>query len=134
MENIEFIESDGQTIAIIIRASFEPDRTTFISPNTHEQQVGFVVYPAQGHIRPHKHVPLERHIQSTSETLVVRKGLTEVQLYNDDQKLVAERILGEGDILVLVSGGHGFRMLKDTVLLEVKQGPYTGLTEKEHFH
>ncbi len=41
--------------------------------------------------------------------------------------------MSTGDILVLVSGGHGFRMLEDTVLMEVKQGPYTGLKEKERF-
>jgi hypothetical protein len=33
----------------------------------------------------------------------------------------------------MVGGGHGFHMLEDTVLLEVKQGPYTGIDEKEHF-
>lgn len=132
-EDVEFIQSDDQTIAILIRASLSPEKTTFISPEDHEQQVGFVVYPAQGEIQAHKHVRLDRHIQSTSETLIVRKGQAEVRLYDEGQNLVAERILDAGDILVLVSGGHGFRMLEDTVLLEVKQGPYTGLKEKEHF-
>lgn len=133
MKEIEFIEKSGKTIAIIIKATYSPDKTTFISPGTHEQQVGFVVYPAQGYIKAHKHVPFERHIKNTSETLVVRKGRTEASLYDDNEELIAERILEEGDILMLVSGGHGFRMLEDTVLLEIKQGPYSGLAEKEHF-
>jgi len=133
MKEIEFIEKSGKTIAIIIKATYSPDKTTFISPGMHEQQVGFVVYPTQGFIRAHKHIPLERHIKNTMETLVVRKGRVEAMLYDDDQELIAERILESGDILVLVSGGHGFRILEDTVLLEIKQGPYTGLTEKEHF-
>jgi hypothetical protein len=38
-----------------------------------------------------------------------------------------------GDVVVLLDGGHGFRMLEDTVLLEIKQGPYSGLGEKEQF-
>jgi hypothetical protein len=32
-----------------------------------------------------------------------------------------------------MTGGHGFRMLEDTVLLEVKQGPYGGQAEKSRF-
>jgi hypothetical protein len=39
----------------------------------------------------------------------------------------------EGDVLLLVKGGHGFRMLEETVFVEIKQGPYTGLDEKERF-
>ena len=35
--------------------------------------------------------------------------------------------------MLMISGGHGFRMLEDTVLFEVKQGPYTGLDEKKWF-
>lgn len=57
----------------------------------------------------------------------------EAQLYDDEQRSVAKRILEAGDVLVLVSGGHGFRMLGETILLEIKQGPYTGLVEKRRF-
>jgi hypothetical protein len=49
------------------------------------------------------------------------------------KETVATRELREGDILLLVDGGHGFRMLEDTVFVEIKQGPYTGLDEKERF-
>jgi hypothetical protein len=65
--------------------------------------------------------------------LVVRQGCCEVDIYNDDRQLVATRELREGDIMLMVGGGHGFRMLDDTVFLEVKQGPYTGIDEKERF-
>ncbi len=132
MEAIEFIKADDKTLAIIIRAGFEPQRTTFITPESFEQQVGFIVYPTGGVIAPHKHKRIERHLDHTSETLVVRKGRLEVQLYDEAGAIVAERELVPGDILVLVSGGHGFRMREDTVILEIKQGPYTGLAEKEH--
>jgi len=43
------------------------------------------------------------------------------------------RILEEGDILFLINGGHGFKMLEDSVLLEIKQGPYLGKDDKEKF-
>jgi hypothetical protein len=79
------------------------------------------------------HRPLERHLIGTSEVLLVRKGRCEVDIYSDDRKVVATRELRQGDIILTVAGGHGFRMLEDTVFLEVKQGPYTGIDDKERF-
>ena len=38
-----------------------------------------------------------------------------------------------GDVMVMVSGGHGFRMIENTVFLEIKQGPYIGIDEKKRF-
>ncbi len=130
---VEKIFSGEQCLAYIIRASFLPEQTTFLTPPEYKQQVGYVVYPAGGQIQRHVHRPLERHLVGTSEVLVVRQGCCEVDLYNDDRQLVATRELREGDIMLMVGGGHGFRMLDDTVLIEVKQGPYTGIDEKERF-
>lgn len=129
----ERIEHGGQPLAYIIRAALMPDRTTFVTPNDFKQQVGFVVYPAGGEIVRHVHRPLERHLIGTSEVLIVRKGRAEIDVYDDDRTLVATRELREGDVMLMVGGGHGFRILEDTVFLEVKQGPYTGIDEKERF-
>ena len=124
----------GETcITYIIRASFLPDKTTFLTPPDYKQQVGYIVYPAGGEIQRHVHRPLERYIVGTSEVLVIKKGKCEIDIYNDDQELVATRELHEGDVMLMVGGGHGFRMLEETVLMEIKQGPYTGIDEKERF-
>lgn len=133
MNPVEQITHNGQPLALIIRATFCPERTTFLTPPEFKQQVGFVVYPAGGEIARHVHRPLERHLIGTSEVLVVRSGRCQVDIYNNDRKLVATRELHTGDILLLVDGGHGLHMLEDTVFLEVKQGPYTGVDEKELF-
>jgi len=124
----------GETcLAYIIRAELNPEKTTFLTPPDYKQQVGYIVYPAGGEIQRHIHRSLERHLIGTSEVLVVKKGRCEIDTYNDERKLVATRELREGDLMIMVSGGHGFRMLEDSVLLEVKQGPYTGEDEKERF-
>jgi uncharacterized protein with PhoU and TrkA domain len=120
-------------LAYIIRGDLMPSRTTFLTPPQFKQQVGFVVYPAGGEIQRHVHRPLSRHLVGTSEVLIVRRGRCEIDIYNDDRELVATRELREGDIMLMVGGGHGFHMLEDTVFLEVKQGPYTGQDEKERF-
>src|SRR5438105_14279301 len=133
MTDVERIERNGKPLAYIIRAQLMPEKTTFLTPNDFKQQVGFVVYPKDGVITRHVHRPLERHLVGTSEVLIVRKGRAEIDVYDDDRTLVATPGLGDGDIMLMIGGGHGFRMLEDTVFLEVKQGPYTGVDEKERF-
>ena len=130
---IERICWNEQPLAYIIRAELMPDKTTFITPPEFKQQVGFVVYHKGGEISRHKHRLLERHLIGTSEVLLIRQGRCEIDIYNDNRELVASRELITGDIMLMVGGGHGFRMLEDTVFLEVKQGPYTGEEEKERF-
>jgi hypothetical protein len=130
---VEKICWEGQCLAYVIKASFVPERTTFLTPPDYKQQVGYVVYQAGGQVQRHIHRALERHLVGTSEVLIVRQGCCEVDIYNNDRECVATRELREGDVMLMVGGGHGFRMLDDTVLLEVKQGPYTGVDEKERF-
>lgn len=130
---VEQITWNGQHIATIIRRDYMPDTTTFISPDSYYQQLGFVVYPAGGEVVRHSHLPLQRHLVGTPETLLIRKGRTEVELYALDKSPLGTWVLEEGDMIQLVAGGHCFKCLENTVFLEIKQGPYTGLVEKERF-
>jgi quercetin dioxygenase-like cupin family protein len=130
---IEHVMWHDQHIATIIRASFMPTETTFVTPDHYYQQTGFVVYPKGGIIPRHSHLPIQRHLVGTSEALLVRSGRVEADLYALDRSLLGTWNLCAGDIIILVAGGHGIRCLEDTVLLEIKQGPYTGLVEKERF-
>jgi hypothetical protein len=47
--------------------------------------------------------------------------------------LVRSELLRAGDLIVFLAGGHGFRLLEDCVMLEIKQGPYSGVDEKTRF-
>jgi hypothetical protein len=131
--SVEHICWHDQRIATIIRKDYMPESTTFISPDSYYQQLGFVVYPTGGEVVRHSHLPLQRHLVGTPETLLIRKGKVDVELYAVDKSLLGTWTLEEGDMIQLVSGGHRFRCLADTVFLEIKQGPYTGLVEKELF-
>jgi len=130
---LERITWNETPLAYIIKSEMVPDKTTFLTPPEFNQQVGFVVYPAAGEITRHMHLPQERHLIGTSEVLVVKSGRCLVDVYNDDKVLVDTQELRTGDVLLMVGGGHGFRMLEDTVFLEIKQGPYLGMEEKERF-
>ncbi|GAG09951.1 unnamed protein product [marine sediment metagenome] len=106
MSTVEHILAhDQQLIAIIVAQAHNPPSTEFVTSSDLNLQVGFIKYPAGGDIQPHVHRPLERHITGTGEVLLVCSGRMEVSLYDDDRRLVAQRVLSEGDLLVLVSGG-----------------------------
>lgn len=130
---VEIISANGHPLTYIIRGGNLPDRTTFLTPPEFKQQVGYVAYPAGGVIARHMHVPIHRHLIGTSEVLVVLRGHAWIDVYGEEHDLVASRELHAGDVMLMVGGGHGFRIIEDTVFLEIKQGPYEGLEEKERF-
>ena len=66
---VEKIYSGEQCLAYVIKASFLPERTTFLTPPDYKQQVGYVVYPAGGEIQRHVHRPLERVRESRRHRL-----------------------------------------------------------------
>jgi hypothetical protein len=51
-----------------------------------------------------------------------------VAFYDDGEK-IKTTILNMGDTILLISGGHGFDMLEDSKIIEVKQGPYGGMEQ-----
>jgi len=131
---IEWIKDGEDVLAVIIPAEYQPDKTEFITPLDYKQQLGFVVYKGGESIVPHTHVPMNRSLVGTSEVLLIKSGRVEIDLYTKEKKFVVTRVMNQGDIILLVSGGHGFRMQEDTVMVEVKQGPYIGIEEKERFN
>ena len=133
MTNVEEIVDGATTLAYLIRHEATSNKTEFFTSDDSTFQAGFVVYPAGGRAQAHLHLPVVRQVVGTSELLIVRSGRCIVDIYSDDRRLVASRDLEAGDVVLSVSGGHGFRMTEDTVLFEVKQGPYGGLAEKERF-
>jgi hypothetical protein len=131
---VEWIyDEEGNSLALIVRRSWWPRSTQFVTPPEFRQQVGFIVYKEGQAIDSHIHVPIERHLVGTSETIVVRKGKARVSFYRRDKSFITSRVIWSGDFVLLADGGHGFEFLEDTILLEVKQGPYTTAVEKERF-
>jgi mannose-6-phosphate isomerase-like protein (cupin superfamily) len=132
--SIEYIKTaDNVLTSIIIRRDYQPTETTFITNPNLAQQVGFVVYPPGGVIKRHIHKNVDRQNISSSDALIVREGRLEIDIYDRNKVLLATRELQAGDFVLMVSGGHGFRILETTVLLEIKLGPYAGASDKELF-
>ncbi len=133
MEFVEAIRQDDRLLCLVVRPPPRLEATTFVTPDELSLQLGFIVTPRGGGVPRHSHRPVERRVTGTSEVVMVRSGRCSVDIYDDARNLVASRQLAAGDIVVLVAGGHAFAMAEDTVLIEVKQGPYAADADKERF-
>ena len=133
MADVEKIKKGDTVLAIIIPSDFSCQGTRFFTPKDYSQQLGFIHHECGDIIQTHSHKPNERIVARTQEVLFVKKGNMKVKLYDADRNFVCDRLLGEGDVIILVSGGHGFEFLEETELIEVKQGPYLEEDDKERF-
>ena len=84
-------------------------------------------------IEPHVHNPVERIVSYTQEVLFIKEGKLKVDFYSNNQKYLESRELNKGDVILLMTGGHGFEILEDLIMFEVKQGPYAGDKDKTRF-
>jgi hypothetical protein len=131
--DFEIIADGVRVFAYLVRARATSDSTRFLTPDDLNLQLGMIAYRSGGRVLPHRHLPVERTKRGTMEAVLVRNGLCDVDIYDDAQVKFATRTLVPGDLVLLVSGGHGFRMREDTVLLEVKEGPYVAGGDKVVF-
>jgi hypothetical protein len=129
----EEIATDNQLLAIIVRGGFDEPGIQFFTPNNLSQQLASMSYRAGRVIPAHTHNPVTREVTYTQETLFIRKGKVRVDFFTDARKYVTSRILCAGDVILLVSGGHGFEILEELNMVEVKQGPYAGDADKTRF-
>ena len=130
---IEKIEINSEIIAIIVRKNFRDPGIHFFTPNDYSQQLAFMSHPLGKEIQPHIHKKVQREVNYTQETLFIRKGKLQVDFYTDEQEYAESRILESGDVILLIKGGHGFKVLEDLEMFEVKQGPYAGDEDKIKF-
>ena len=84
-------------------------------------------------IQPHMHNLAPREVFFTQEALFIRRGKLRVDFYSVQREYCKSRVLGSGDVILLIAGGHGFEVLEDLNMVEVKQGPYAGDADKTRF-
>jgi mannose-6-phosphate isomerase-like protein (cupin superfamily) len=76
----------------------------------------------------HKHLwkdlPTNRNI--AQESWVILKGRVEVTFFDLDNSQLEKLVLNAGDISITLYGGHGYKVLEDTIAIEFKSGPYLG--------
>lgn len=122
-----------EILAIIIRDDFDTEGIDFVTPGDYSQQLAYMHHPKGHVILPHIHKKVKREILYTREVLFIKSGKIRCDFYSDDKNYLKSIILYSGDIILLVSGGHGFECLEETKMVEVKQGPYVGEDDKVRF-
>ncbi len=130
---IETIQHAGARLAIILRREFDDEGVHFMTPSDLSQQLGYMRHPAGKVIDPHVHNPVQREVHLTQETLVLRKGRLRVDFYDTEKNYLESRVLRAGDVILLIEGGHGFEVLEEVEMFEIKQGPYAGDEDKARF-
>lgn len=133
MSLIEQIKKKDKLLAMIIRNNYECDGVDFITPGDYSQQVAYMHHPEGKVIDAHVHNVVHRDVLMTQEVLFIKKGKLRVDFYDDYEDYLESRILETGDVILLVSGGHGFKALEELEMIEVKQGPYSGDMDKKRF-
>ena len=97
---------------------------TFFTPDELNQQFGYMKHKKKHIIKPHVHKKRSTKISYTTEVILLLKGMLRVDFYTSSRKYLFSKILKEKDIIMLIQGAHGFKTLKNTEMLEIKQGPY----------
>ena len=131
---LEKITYKKKLLALIVRGKYRNKKgVTFFTPNDATQQFGYMKHKKKYIIKPHVHKKRLTKILYTTEVILLLKGVLRVDFYASSKKYLFSKILREKDIVMLISGGHGFKVLKDIEMLEIKQGPYSLMKDKIKF-
>jgi mannose-6-phosphate isomerase-like protein (cupin superfamily) len=130
---LETILNGEQLLAVIITRNFSKPGIHFFTPDDLSQQLAYMRHPAGKEILPHVHNPVPREVRYTQEVLFIRRGRLRVDFDDDQKQYLQSRVLEAGDTILLATGGHGFEVLEEVEMIEVKQGPYAGEQDKTRF-
>lgn len=129
-ELVERIVSGDVLIAIIVRSDFDQAGIHFLTEPQLSQQLAYINHPRGKRIAAHFQKPVLQKTVSTQEVLIIKSGILRVDLYDPKDVFLESRLLKSGDIILLAGGGHGFEVIEDVRMIEVKQGPYSDQAEK----
>tara|TARA_B100000902_G_C27010553_1_gene764564 strand:- start:133 stop:540 length:408 start_codon:yes stop_codon:yes gene_type:complete len=133
MHHIQHIVHEEETLAIILRNQYQKDGIEFFTPDEFPQQLGYMKHKKGHKIKPHLHNKIERKVNFTFEVLFIKSGIVKVNFYDLNKEFIKSDILNKGDVILLAFGGHGFEVMEDSEMIEVKQGPYAGDDDKTRF-
>ena len=96
-------------------------------------QIGFMKHPSGHSILPHKHYPVKRILNQTTEAIYIIKGELRVDFYTIKEKYLFSKKIKSKSIIALMEGAHGFKVSKDIEMIEIKQGPFVKQIDKKKF-
>lgn len=134
MNSIECVLTSNQDLlAIVLRDSFDHPGLSFLTGPSADLQFGYINHPTNHSIDAHFHNQIPRLVERSQEVLIVRKGLLRVDFYEGVSTYLMSKVLKANEAVLLIKGGHGFKVLEDVQCFYVKQGPHAGASDKSRF-
>ena len=135
MTNLIIEIKDKKNIyALIIKKKrrFIKKGVDFLTKDQDLLQLGFIKHKKNHYIKPHIHLKKPRIINYCTEVLLIEKGKVKIKFFDhNNSDIKKDKILNKGDIIILFQGGHGFKILEETQIIEIKQGPYVEGKDKK---
>ena len=121
---IEKITFNKKLFALIVRGKYRSKKgISFFTENKDIQQFGYMNHKKKQ----------TRRIIHTSEVILILKGILRVDFYDTKKSYLFSKLLKEKDLIMLVHGAHGFKVIKNVQMIEIKQGPYITKLDKVKF-
>ena len=126
-------DQHGKRVATIFSWETDVDTSKFFSENTEILQVGLIVVKPDKPVLRHVHNDISRKTVGTSEVLIVIEGEALMSVYSQEEEFIESVRVRKGDVISLISGGHGFSSEGNAKFIEVKNGPFAAELDKRYF-
>tara|TARA_Y100000996_G_C22293269_1_gene548996 strand:+ start:320 stop:712 length:393 start_codon:yes stop_codon:yes gene_type:complete len=126
-------DKNDNLLAYVIKKNDQKKGKNFYTDSSEEFQLASFDLDESDEILRHIHISQERTIKKTSEAIFLQEGSLTFSIYDKELKLISEVTLDEGDVILLIEGGHGVKINGNAKFLEVKQGPYIENNDKKRF-
>ena len=126
MKNKVDIHHEGHLVASIIKLKNLEEGLSFFTNDNSYIQFGTWNYKKGKVLDAHFHNTFDRNSTQTQEAVVILKGKVECKLYDMNKNLISSHILKKNSVMLQYKFIHEYKILKNSIVLEFKNGPYFG--------
>ena len=123
---IKEISFENQLYAFVCSLNDVSKGLEFLSDDSDFIQLGTRNYEKNISTVPHYHLEHDKPSNLTQEVVLVHKGSVKCRLFTKEGNYVDEVDINEGELIVQIYGVHEYIMNEDSIVLEIKNGPYYG--------
>tara|TARA_A100001035_G_scaffold257779_1_gene234047 strand:- start:7110 stop:7532 length:423 start_codon:yes stop_codon:yes gene_type:complete len=123
---IKEITFENQLYAFVCSLNDVNKGLEFLSDDSDFIQLGTWNYEKNFSTVPHYHLEHDKPSNLTQEVVLVHKGSVKCRLFTKEGNYVDEVDINEGELIVQIYGVHEYIMNEDSIVLEIKNGPYYG--------
>lgn len=131
--NTNIIAIDGEIYAILASSNEIKEGSDWFGSQFESLQASRMKYEAGKSFRIHHHILNPRLIKRTQEAFIVISGMIAVDIYDKMGLLIGSLNAAPGEAIFVYRGGHGVRLLEDSIVYEIKAGSFSYVSEDKEF-